>query len=104
MDYDAMEADGQYGHMELNGLGQATTETKEPGWYEKYIQPILSNVGQVATAKAQYDLAKQQAKTGIVPSATLNVGVAPDSQKLLIYGGLALVGVLVLMQMNKRRR
>ncbi len=97
-DYDAAEEMGMSGQG-LQGFGEDA-----PNWYDKYIAPLVSSAGQIAAAKAQVQAINQQAKTGIVPSANVNVGITPDVQKILLYGGLALAGVLVLNTFMKKGR
>ena len=87
---------------ELRGLGDATTTTPAQGstsWW----QDLISAGGQIATQVAQVKAAQQIAKTGQVPTAQLNVGVAPDTQKLVMIGGAVALGALLLFMIGKRR-
>jgi hypothetical protein len=89
------------GHETLQGLGQTATETTSdstPQWL-KDLSSGLSTIG--ATAGQVY-AAKEIARTGQVPTAQVNVGVAPETQKMLLYGGLAAVGLIALFMYSKR--
>lgn len=83
----------------VEGLGaDAAAEPAQTWW-----QQLIGAGTQVATAAAQVKAAKEIAKTGQVPTAQLNVGMAPETQKMLMIGGIALGGVLLLSMMKKRR-
>jgi hypothetical protein len=96
----------------INGLGQGedTSDT------QSMLDSILQSVSQLGQAYVQYqmqhdlyelNLARaQQGQPPISPQAVapgVNVGLTPETQKLLIYGGIALIGVFIFMQMGKRR-
>jgi len=87
----------------LEGLGADTTDaTAAPAatWW----QNLISAGGQIATQVAQVKAAQQIAKTGQVPTAQVNVGVASDTQKMLLYGALGIGVVLLLTTFMKRGR
>lgn len=70
-------------------------------------------LGKGLTALQTYQLNQinvERAKLGLPPIDTsqytgvgVRVGLAPQTQQLLIYGGLALLGVLVFQSLMKRR-
>ena len=70
-------------------------------------------VQQVNAQKKLLDVQLQRAQQGLAPlninpadygvtGPTMNVGLTGDTQKMLMYGGLALVAVIVLMRVSKR--
>lgn len=91
------------GYNEMSGLAAtdptATTSTSTlPTW----LQDVLSAGSQLATTAAQVTAAKQIAKTGQVPTAQVNVGVAPDTKKALIIGGTIALGLLGVWMFSRR--
>jgi hypothetical protein len=98
MDYDALnEGEGTWDHDGFDGLGQDTATAQEVPWYEKGIE-LLTGITQAAS---QYQAAKYQAETGQVPTAQVNVGVAPETQKLAIGVGIGLLVIGALWAMKK---
>lgn len=84
----------------IEGLGaDAAAPAAAPTWWEN----LISAGTQIAQGAAQVKAAKEIAKTGQVPTAQLNVGMAPETQKMLMIGGIALGGVLLLSMLKKRR-
>lgn len=78
---------------------------RSPGWIEMGQQAL--------TALQTYQLNQiniQRAKMGLPPidvsqysGVGVRVGIAPQTQQLLIYGGLALLAVMVFQSVMKRR-
>lgn len=92
----------------LGGLGadispvpQQTAAAPSSSTLPSWLQDIIGAGSQIATTAAQVSAAKQIAKTGQVPTAQVNVGVAPDTKKALYIGGgiaLGLIGLMIVMK------
>ncbi len=77
-------------------LGDTAVAT--PWW-----QQAITGLTAVGQSVAQIEAMRQQAKTGVVPQATLNVGVESGTRNtLLVAGAVALGGVLLVMLMKKK--
>jgi len=87
----------------------AITETASPDW--------LSTIRDLGTSYLSYEQQKtmqeiniERARQGLPPlnpanyGYGVNVGLSPDTQKLLIYGGVAVVAFLIFKEMNRGRR
>lgn len=80
-------------------------------WYEKLfstVKEILPSVLQFQTGKELVELNIERAKAGLDPidvsqiSPQLNVGIAPQTQKMIMYGGAAILALLALNMFRKR--
>lgn len=93
---------------ELSGLGDTvpvaapSATASPPGATPTWWENLIGAAGQIGTQVANVKAAQQIAKTGQVPTAQVNVGVSGDVQKLLIYGGVALGGLLLLSMLSRR--
>src|SRR5574340_367336 len=78
---------------------------------------IVNNITKIGTAVLSLDQQRQladinlqRAQSGLAPLSAsqfapqMNVGVAPDTQKLIMYGGIALIGILALNAIGKKSR
>jgi len=90
------------GYNEMSGMGAADTTTNTGSSLPSWLQNAISAGTQIAQSAAQVQAAKQIAKTGQVPTAQVNVGVAPDAKKALMIGGGVALGLLALYVVMKK--
>lgn len=87
----------------LGGLGDTAPATAPADATPSWLQQITSGLTSIGQSVATIQASKQIAKTGQVPTAQVNVGVAPDVQKKLMIGGGIAAGLLVLYLVMKKR-
>jgi hypothetical protein len=105
-------------YYRLGALGQtadssASTDTStSPGW----LQNLITGITQYKVGQQQLDAISQvnqiniqRAAAGLPPipvpqlgSPSVNVGLSPDVQNLLIYGGIGILGLMALSVVMKR--
>jgi hypothetical protein len=105
--------------LHINGLGAVATTTNSDNlsWWQSMLTTVSKAIPAGLTAWTEVKLAQAQVKNAVAgkppidsqayiqkstPTATVSVGVNPQTQKTIyIVGGVALLGVLF-MAMNKR--
>ncbi len=77
-------------------LGDATAASDTPWW-----QNVITGITQIGTSAAQIEAMRQQAKTGQVPQAQLNVGLETGTRNtmlMVIGGGIAVLAAVMLLK------
>lgn len=111
---------GAFGEAQTSITVPAGTANASSGWADN-ISKLIAAWGQYKLTDAQLDTVKkitdanlQRAQQGLAPlpydasqlglAPTVNVGLSGDTGKLVMYGGAALLGFLVLNSVMKHRR
>jgi len=90
------------------GIGNVVADTQAPGesWMDSITRllPVLASTYQ---QKQLLAVQVERAKAGLPPldvsqyAAGVNVGISPDTQKLIMYGGVALLAVVWMMSRGR---
>jgi len=94
---------------EAPGVTQIVQQTQLPGenWYDS-LAKLLPALTATYQQKQILDVQVERAKQGLPPlnatqfSAGVNVGIAPETQKMLMYGAIGLGAIFLLTALMKR--
>lgn len=94
------------------GITQIVASQKTPSesWFDSLTR-LLPSLAATYQQKQLLDVQVERARQGLPPLNTsqyssnfgVNVGVSPDTQKLLIYAGLGLAALFVFSTLSKKR-
>lgn len=100
----------------LSAAETVAPATSQP-WYEKLVSAItpiastalnvyqqsrIDRMNRQRIAQGLAPIAPEQYRAALGPTATAEVGIAPATRNMLLYGGLGLAAILILPRLLKR--